>query len=136
MLDGIAIAVPASYAGLSGGIYYDAHFQDYGWQNGVTYSIIRSGKRLEALRIILTGSLASYFDIYYRTYVENVGWLGWARNGGESGSMTLCRRMEAVQMVLVPKNITNNYPSYIPYYVTDYNASVASLVTTGISSCP
>ena len=41
---------------------------------------------MEALKIQLTGSAAANYDIYYRTHVQNLGWLDWAKNGAASGS--------------------------------------------------
>ena len=61
------------------------------------------GKRLEAIQIRLTGSLADQYDIYYRAHVESYGWLNWTANGEKSGSLGYGKRMEALEIRLVKK---------------------------------
>ncbi len=62
----------------TGDIEYATHVQDYGWQNFVGNDSLAgtSGecKRLEAIKIRLKGSMAQYYDVYYRVHVENLGW--------------------------------------------------------------
>ncbi len=95
---------------LTGGVHYQVHCQNYGWM-GVKGNSDLAGtegesKRLEAIRIYLTGELAEHYDIYYRTHIQSLGWLGWAYggNGGAlSGTEACSRRMEAVQIILVEK---------------------------------
>ena len=68
-----------------GGIKYSSHVQNIGWQNYVADNKVSGTEgrslRVEAIKIELTGEIAKYFDIYYRTHCENYGWLGWAKNG-------------------------------------------------------
>ncbi|MCL1797525.1 MAG: S8 family serine peptidase [Eggerthellaceae bacterium] len=106
--------------GLSGNIEYQTQIQNIGWQGWksaktdgksdkfVTGSLSgTSGQalRLETLRIRLTGDLAKNYDVYYRVHVQNVGWMGWAKNGEEAaGSVGLGLRMEAMQIYLKPKS--------------------------------
>lgn len=59
---------------------------------------------MEAIQIRLTGELANYYDIYYRAHVQKIGWLGWAKNGQNSGSQGLSARMEAIEIQIVPKD--------------------------------
>ena len=61
------------------------------------------GKRLEAIRIQLTGQLAQYYDVYYRVHAQTYGWLGWAKNGSIAGTSGLAKRLEAIQIVIIPK---------------------------------
>ena len=42
-------------------------------------------------------------NVVYRTHVQSYGWLGWAKNGESSGSEGYSRRLEAIQICLVPK---------------------------------
>ena len=42
--------------------------------------------RMEAVQIELTGEIKEKYDVYYTTYVQNIGWLGWAKNGQSSGT--------------------------------------------------
>ena len=60
-------------------------------------------KRLEAIRIALTGEMAEHYDIYYRVHAQSFGWLNWAKNGEPSGNAGLAKRLEGIQIVLVPK---------------------------------
>ena len=62
-------------------------------------------KRLEAIKMHLTGIMAQEYDVYYRTHIQTYGWTGWAKNGEPSGSEGLGRRMEAVQVRLVKKGL-------------------------------
>lgn len=40
---------------------------------------VGKGLTIEAIRIQLTGENASKYDIYYRTYINNIGWLDWVK---------------------------------------------------------
>ena len=59
--------------------------------------------RLEGIRIRLTGEIAKYYDVYYRVHCQNIGWMGWAKNGQDAGSAGYAYRLEGIQIVLVPK---------------------------------
>lgn len=91
----------------AGGVEYQSHAQTHGWlpmvSNGMTSGTVGQGKRLEAIKIKLTGQMAEEYDIYYRTHIQTYGWTGWAKNGAPSGSEGLGRRMEAFQIRLVKK---------------------------------
>ena len=60
-------------------------------------------KRMEAIKIRLTGEAAEKYDIYYRVHSQNFGWLDWSKNGEPSGTAGYSYRMEAIQIVLVAK---------------------------------
>ena len=98
----------------SGSIVYTTHVQSYGWQgnendpntwkrNGVMSGTSGEAKRLEAIRIALTGEMAEHYDVYYRVHAQSFGWLGWAKNGEAAGTAGLAKRLEGIQIVLVPK---------------------------------
>ena len=107
----------------SGSIVYTTHVQSIGWQgnenNVNTWS--RDGqmagtsgraKRLEAIRIALTGEMAEHYDVYYRVHAQTYGWLAWTKNGEAAGTAGLSKRLEGIQIVLVPKGgaaPANNY---------------------------
>ena len=42
-------------------------------------------------------------DRYYRVHAQTFGWLDWACNGASAGSAGYAKRLEAIQIVLVPK---------------------------------
>ncbi|MCR5340135.1 MAG: C40 family peptidase [Saccharofermentans sp.] len=89
-----------------GGIEYRSKVQKTGleknWSsNGMTSGT--PGKKTDAVAIRLTGDVADHYDIYYRVCVQSVGWLGWAKNGAETGVTDLSYKLEAIQVVLVNK---------------------------------
>ena len=98
----------------SGSIVYTTHVQTYGWQgnennpntwrrDGDMSGTSGEAKRLEAIRIALTGEMAEHYDVYYRVHAQSFGWLGWAKNGEAAGTAGLAKRLEGIQIVLVPK---------------------------------
>ncbi|MDD4508677.1 MAG: hypothetical protein PHN26_07125, partial [Eubacteriaceae bacterium] len=93
-------------------VEYRAHCQNIGWQNwqtsGVSSTAGTTGKalRMEAFEAKLEGTNADQYDLYYRTHVSDIGWLSWVKNGDLSGTTGQARRMEAIQIVIVPKGTT------------------------------
>lgn len=92
---------------MPGGISYSSHVQDIGWQdwksNGDLSGTSNQSKRVEAIKIKLTGDVANYYDVYYRVHAQNYGWLDWAKNGEAAGTQGYSCRLEAIQIVLVKK---------------------------------
>lgn len=91
-----------------GSLMAEGHVQGKGW-TGYTTGMVGTtgqGKRLEAIRIKLTGEAASKYDVYYRTHVARIGWLNWASNGANSGTSGMAAPVEAVQIMLSPKGVT------------------------------
>ena len=89
-----------------GGIEYRSKVQKTGleknWSsNGMTSGT--PGKKIDSVAIRLTGEVADHYDVYYRVCVQSVGWLGWAKNGAETGVTDLSYKLEAIQVVLVAK---------------------------------
>ena len=107
----------------SGSIVYTTHVQSIGWQgnennvntwfrDGQMAGTSGHAKRLEAIRIALTGEMAEHYDVYYRVHAQTYGWLAWAKNGEAAGTAGLSKRLEGIQIVLVPKGgaaPANNY---------------------------
>ncbi|MDR1801750.1 MAG: InlB B-repeat-containing protein [Lachnospiraceae bacterium] len=91
----------------TGNIEYSLHTQDVGWTSfkASGTELGTTNKRMEAVKIRLTGTLATFLDIYYRVYVPQWnGWTGWARNGDPVGSAGQSYRVEAIQIKLVTKS--------------------------------
>lgn len=92
---------------VAGGINYQLHLSNVGWTSGKTngglLSSTAESNSVEAIKISLSGDLASYFDVWYRVHVENVGWLGWTRNGAVAGSTGYGTHVQAVQVRLTRK---------------------------------
>ena len=103
-----AIKIRINNLTVNGGIRYSTHVQYNGWMNwikdGGIAGTVGEAKRMEAIKIELTGDVADLYDIYYRTYVQDFGWLDWAKNGEMAGSSTIGKRMEGIQVKLVIKN--------------------------------
>ncbi|MBR3316013.1 MAG: hypothetical protein IKG18_17975 [Atopobiaceae bacterium] len=103
-LEVLKIKLDSNFVG--GGIRYRTHVQSYGWQGWKKNGALSGtkGKRLEAIKIQLTGDASKYFDVWYRAQVQSFGWLGWAKNGQNAGTANLAKRMEALQIKVLPKN--------------------------------
>ena len=87
-LEAIKIKLPD---GVSGSVQYRTHIQDIGWESkwaedGALSGTSGKAKRLEAIQIKLSGKVADKYDIYYCVHAQNVGWLGWAKNGEQAGT--------------------------------------------------
>ena len=55
----------------------------------------------------ITGEMANHYDIYYRVHAQNFGWLDWAKNGDPAGTAGYSKRLEGIQVVIVPKGDGN-----------------------------
>ncbi len=90
-----------------GHIYYSTHVQDYGWLSnigdGKTSGTSGQSKRVEAIKIKLTGEISNYYDVYYRVHAQDLGWMSWTCNDSKAGTEGLELRVEAIQICLVEK---------------------------------
>ena len=88
------------------GIEYSAHVRDIGWQgtvrDGETAGTTGRNLQIEALKIKLTGSNATKYNIYYRGHASNIGWLDWAKDGQAAGTQGYAYQLEAVEVRIVP----------------------------------
>ncbi len=102
-----AINMTLRNADVSGELQYATYMQSYEWQDwvsaGNTSGITDQNKRLEAIKIRLTGQLADRYDVYYRTYVDGDGWLDWAKNGAAAGSSGRAKAVYKIQVKIVNK---------------------------------
>lgn len=123
------------------GLRYMTHMQSYGWtdwtNDNQSSGLPGANKRMEAMRIELTGANANYFDIYYRVHSRKFGWLGWAKNGEVAGTEGYGYRSEAYQVKVVPKGTKVNLegPAYKIKDRTSvaYNSHVQKLGWIGVS---
>ncbi len=87
---------------VAGGINYQLHLSNVGWtsvkSNGDQLSSATESNAVEAIKVSLSGDLATYFDVWYRVHVDNVGWLGWTKNGAVAGSTGYGTHVQAVQV--------------------------------------
>lgn len=47
--------------------------------------------------------MSNKYDIYYRVHAQDYGWLGWVKNGLNTGTEGIGRRLEAIEIKLVNK---------------------------------
>lgn len=69
--------------------------------NGAVSGSESNSPALEAVKIKLTGTKASAFDVYYRVHSKVFGWLGWAKNGEVAGSTGFGLPVEGIEIVFV-----------------------------------
>ena len=106
-LTGFRATLETRGSDLSGSIRYKTHVQGAGWlgqcSDGAVSGMPEAGRRIEAIQISISGSVAKAYDVWYRTHVQGYGWLGWTRNGASAGTVGMGKRVEAVQVRLVPR---------------------------------
>ena len=113
-VEALKISKGGALSNISGDIKYRAHVQDVGTQGWVYASNSNAmagttgqGKRIEALQIAMTGTLASRYDVYYRVHVQNIGWMKWVKGSEADSSWTgsngLGLAIEAVEIQIVAK---------------------------------
>ena len=97
----------ARLIGVKGNIVYRSHVQNRGtmeWRrNNEPSGTTAEGLRLEAIEAKLEGEAANQYYLEYRTHVQDIGWTKWVRSGW-SGTIGQSKRVEAIEMRLVPKN--------------------------------
>jgi uncharacterized protein YjdB len=95
------------------GIQYSTYVQD-DWQDQLTGAdavendpvsgTTENGQVAEAIQIQLTGDDAANYHLYYRVYVQSIGWMGWTEDGGYAGAAGAGLRIETVEVALTDKN--------------------------------
>lgn len=91
---------------VTGDVLYSAHLQSIGWtENKKNGQEIKNNdnKRLEGLSVNLAGEISKIYDIRYRVYSSDFGWLDWAKNGGLSGSSGWSSEIHGLQIELLEK---------------------------------
>lgn len=86
------------------GVTYTVHVQTYGdrqgWvSNGASAGTSGQGKRLEEIRIKLTGNEYTG-SIQYKTHIQSYGWQNWVADGTNSGSRGQAKRLEGIEIML------------------------------------
>ena len=100
-----ALQASVDWYGHNSGIELRGHVSSVGWQQWQTGSCGTTGQShaLEAIQVRLTGEVADSCDVWYRVHSADYGWLGWTKNGRAAGTVGLGKRIEAIQIKLVPK---------------------------------
>ena len=117
-------AVKIQVSGIAGlGIDYQVYSDGKGWlsgKDGTAAGTTGEARKVEALKVSLSGVAASQYEIYYRVYVQGYGWLDWAKDGGISGVGSSWNRMvEAVQIKIQARGSLAPGPVARPYLETD-----------------
>lgn len=119
---------------IQGGLSYRVYVNGNSWQSfkkqGQTAGI--AGKQMEAIEISLTGDLARYYDVYYRTHLQDYGWLDWTKNGTTAGNIGLSKRIEAIQVKLVAKSGKAPGKTEKPYVTTVFQHTTKDRFVSGI----
>ena len=116
----------------SGDVLCQSHVQNVGWQDWVGSNQLAGTEarslRVEAIKLKLTGNIATTHDIYYRAHVQNVGWQDWVKNGEAAGTSGRSLRVEAIEVLLVRKG------DAVPFAGTSGSATVnyANSTTPGV----
>lgn len=112
----ILIPINAHAAGVvTLGVAYKTQVQSIGWEglvhDGANAGTIGQAKRLEAVKINLTGTLPAGASIQYEVQGQTYGWnQGWKSDGQEAGTTGQSKRLEAIKIKLV------NMPGYSVQY--------------------
>lgn len=104
---------------VGGGISYSAHVQDIGWQaavsDGQEAGTDGLSKRVECVKLSLTGEAAKYYDVWYRAYVQDYGWLDWTCDGNRAGTSGIGFRLEQLQVKIRLKGTDAPGPTARPF---------------------
>jgi uncharacterized protein YjdB len=125
---------------IDGSIEYSSYSNTVGWQptvgDGMVSGTTAMSRPIQAIKINPNGALANRYDVYYRTHITNVGWLGWTKNGQISGvTGDSDKNIEAIEIRLVVKGYsapgsTDN--AYQNFGTTTYAPPVSLSVTSHV----
>ena len=105
ILDALKVSIATPEGCPEGGIAYQVRPLDGEWSPTYTDGEVAgaSGASIDAFRMNLTGELANLYDVYYRAHIANKGWLQWAKNGADAGTIGFGTGIDAYQISLVPE---------------------------------
>ncbi|MFC4320049.1 N-acetylmuramoyl-L-alanine amidase [Litchfieldia salsa] len=145
-LEAIKIALSGEIANYFD-VYYRVHSETFGWlgwaKNGESAGTEGLSKRLEAIEIVLVkkggqapNSEKSAFltkpSVTYSTHVETYGWLGFVKDGVQSGTQGEAKRLEAIKIQLPNVGYSGGitYSTHVQSYGWLSNASDGALSGT------
>ncbi|MBE5936139.1 MAG: Ig domain-containing protein [Lachnospiraceae bacterium] len=106
----VGVGAAVSKADGTVGVKYRAHVAYDGWLkwacDGATAGTTGESKRMEAVKIKLTGDMAG--DVVYSTYVKDMGWTGEVKNSETSGVEGQSKQIEAIKIRL-EGDVANSY---------------------------
>lgn len=107
----------------SGNVYYNTHVQDIGWastsNDGQLSGTVGKSKRIEAIKISVSGNLGYQGGIEYSTHIQDIGWQAYAQNGQISGTTGKSKRIEAIK-VRLNGELASYYDVYYRVHVENY----------------
>ncbi len=116
-MKGVKFTLNTSSPYFGGDLQYSAHFVNSGWSNTVSNGTeLKNDSILDAIKISLTGEISKYCDVYYRTYVDEFGWLGWAKNGQVAGSNKINKSITNIEVKVVLKDASSGLSNSM-YYI-------------------
>ncbi|MBE5952845.1 MAG: hypothetical protein E7257_01640 [Lachnospiraceae bacterium] len=106
------------------GVEYKTHIQTTGWQDwkidGATSGTTGKSKRLEAIKIHLTGTEYKDIDLEYMSHIQSVGWeADWKASDSVSGTEGKSKRLEAIKIKLIGKD-AKDYDIYYRVHVQTF----------------
>jgi peptidoglycan/xylan/chitin deacetylase (PgdA/CDA1 family) len=102
---GIRVTLREQPENLTGTIEYSVNLSGTGWLNWVSGGSAPETEEesaLEAVRIRLTGDLATYYDVVY-CVLQNGAWTDWVRNGETAGAEGVGLHMDGINISVVRK---------------------------------
>ena len=149
-VEAISVKIDEAPEGLEGSIEYTVHVQDYGWINdkdgdwfkdGAMAGTAGEAKRLEGMRIVLSGDLGYFYSVQYQVHIQDYGdSQGFVNDGTLAGTTGESKRLEEVQIKLVKMDPSNgtmsvNYRVHVQDkgWEATYAKNGASSGTTGES---
>ena len=93
---------------VEGSISYRGLIRGSGWQenwsaDNAQINKENNGLQLQAIQMHLDGNVSEKYDLWYRAFDSEEGWLGWASNGASAGVEGGISGVYAVQVALVAK---------------------------------
>ena len=126
-IEGLTVALTGEAAAIADySIRYNVHIQNEGWQaatdnplnwknNGDFAGSQGKSQRLEAIQLELTdasGAPVTDYAVEYRVHIQDYGWSqGWKKDGAIAGTAGESKRLEAIQIRIVPKFTGNLDPA-------------------------
>ena len=93
----------------------EANLQTYGWENyGTNVGMIGTtgqSKRLEAIKLSLSGIDVEDGGIQYQSHIQDIGWQNWVKDGAVSGTAGQYKQMEAIRIRLYGE-VASKYDIY------------------------
>ena len=95
-------AVMSADSNVQTSAYYGGSW--HGFSNGgINVGSGSANSPIQGIKMQLTGEAAKHYDVWYRVRTKQYGWLGWAKNGAQAGSVGGADAAQAVEVTLVRK---------------------------------